>query len=287
MNTEIVIVTGLSGAGKSQAKNVLEDLGYYSVDNLPPSMMPEFAELMDSREDIDKVALVVDVRGGQFFDDLDRSLGILEEKGYDVKILYLDASDEVLLKRYKENRRSHPLMSTISGGIEDAIKKERGILSDLMERADHIISTDSTNMNQLRQRIADALELTTGDGFVISLLSFGFKHGLPRDADYVFDLRSLPNPFYAEALRNLTGENQEVRDYVMDSADSKAMFESIRVLLVTAIPLVVKEGRRNVVIAFGCTGGRHRSVTFARLMSEELQDLGYRIKISHRELTDG
>lgn len=287
MNTKIVIVTGLSGAGKSQAKNVLEDLGYYSVDNLPPSMMPEFADLMETRDDIGKVALVVDIRGGQFFEDLDRSLGILKEKGYDVKILYLDASDEVLLKRYKENRRAHPLLSTVSGGIEDAIKKERSILSDLMERADHIISTDATNMNQLRQRIADALELTAGDGFVISLLSFGFKHGLPREADFVFDLRSLPNPFYLESLRNLTGENQEVRDYVMDSVDSKAMFAEIRSLLLTAIPLVVKEGRRNVVIAFGCTGGRHRSVTFTRLMNEELQELGYRIKVTHRELSDG
>ncbi|MDO4800218.1 MAG: RNase adapter RapZ, partial [Bacillota bacterium] len=225
--------------------------------------------------------LVVDIRGGRFFEALETHLESLKEAGYDFSIFYFEASDEILLRRFKEARRAHPIDPDLA--LEAAILRERELLQRIRERADFIINTDETTMKELRQKIEQALEIADSHSMSVQFLSFGFKYGLPKDADFVFDLRYLNNPFYIESLRSLTGNHAEVRDYVMSFDESRTTEREIAALLDTALPLMQREGRKQTVVAFGCTGGQHRSVTFAHRFAERYQP-DYKVKVIHREL---
>lgn len=281
-----ILVTGLSGAGKSQAKYALEDLGYFCVDNIPPALILGFADYMQSNsEEYRKAAIVVDIRGGKFFQDLEQSLVTLAEHGHVIEILFVECSAETLLARFKENRRKHPLEDA-NTSFSEALDSERRMLDPIRRRADRIINTDETTNSQLRNKVADALGISVSEGFTVTLASFGFKYGILREADFVFDMRYLPNPYYENNLRNLSGNDPEVREYIMAATASKEMSEEIASLLHTVLPLQIQDGRRGVCIAFGCTGGRHRSVTFANLFAERLRASGYKVKLYHRDLEE-
>ena len=281
---ELVIITGMSGAGRSQAMKVLEDFGYYCVDNLPPVLIHQFVALCDQNtEDIRKLALVTDIRGGIFFEDLEKELNILRESGLNYKLLFLDSSDKVLIKRFKEARRSHPMNPT--GSIEEGICDERARLSKLRNLADIIIDTSGYNLSQFKNEMSKIFrEDTEGSNMSISIMSFGFKKGIPLDADFVFDARFLPNPFYIEELRSQTGNDKPVQDYVMSFQESHDFYGQIINMVSTVLPLCEKEGRAQLIIAIGCTGGQHRSVTLSNRLYNDLKDHKYTVGIKHREI---
>ena len=281
---KFVIISGLSGAGKSQTVKHMEDFGYYCVDNLPPSLIPKFMDLCYySNSKIEKIALVIDIRGGLFFDDLFDSLDAMNKMKLDYEILFLDASDEVLIKRFKETRREHPLSK--KGSIKEGITKEREKLSNLRGVATNIIDTTNIRTAELREELRNIfIEGNNSDSLMISILSFGFKHGIPLDADLVFDVRFLPNPFYIDDLKNLTGKNEVVRNYVMDSEYSKEFIVKLFELIAFLIPAYIKEGKNRLVVAIGCTGGRHRSVTVSYLLNEFLKEKGYRARVKNRDI---
>lgn len=280
---KFIIVTGLSGSGKSEAMRALEDMGFYCVDNLPPTLIPKFAELCyQSNSTIDKVALGVDVRGRKFFKVLHESLNTLKKDNYSFEILYLDCADDVLLKRYKMTRRNHPL--AINRQIPEGIKMEKTILEPLKEIADYIIDTSNMKPKDLKEEISKIYsDGEINHNLTISVVSFGFKHGIPSDSDLVFDVRFLPNPYYVDELRNKTGEEQDVRDYVMDSDISHQFYEKLLDMINFLVPQYIEEGKHHLVISIGCTGGRHRSVTISNLISEELMKQGYRVVKKHRD----
>ncbi len=278
-----VIISGQSGAGKSQAKKTFEDFGYYCVDNLPPSLIPNFIELLEQNtEQIANIALVIDIRGGKFFKDLKTNLEVLRTKKYDFKIFYFEADDEVLLKRFKESRRTHPLDP--SGRIEDAIEQEKTMLEALRDEADFVINTSHTTQAQLKTEITKHLE-SGSHALQMSLtfVSFGFKRGIPMDSDFVFDVRFLPNPFYIESLRGLTGNQTEVREYVLSFDESVAFLEHIKGMLNFAIPHFTKDGRSQLVVSVGCTGGQHRSVSFINALTDYYKGLGHHVTTVHRD----
>ena len=280
---KFVIITGLSGAGKSEAMNGLEDSGFYCVDNIPPALLVKFAQLcIDSKTDMDKIVFGIDIRGRQFFDDFYESIDQLKTMGYDYEILFLDCGDEILLKRYKMTRRNHPL--AFDTNILEGIKREREMLKDLKVRSNIIIDTTNMKPNDLRSEIRD---IYFGEAeipnLVISVTSFGFKHGIPLDADLVFDVRFLPNPYYIESLKDKTGDDMVVQDYVMNSQTSVEFEKRLKGFLDFLIPNYMKEGKNHLVIAIGCTGGRHRSVTFANKVYDYLKDKGYRTMKKHRD----
>ena len=278
-----VIITGLSGAGKSQAVKYLEDFGYFCVDNLPPALIPKFVELChQTKGKIEKIALVIDIRGGLFFEDLFASLQELEETLFQYEILFLDAGDEVLVKRFKETRRIHPLSG--DGTISEGILKEREKLQYLKEKATNIIDTTNLIPSQLKEELRNIyLEGNETNNLIINIVSFGFKKGIPLDADLVFDVRFLPNPFYVETLRDFTGQEESVREYVMNSPISVAFLEKLYDLLDFLIPCYIKEGKNQLVIAIGCTGGKHRSVTIAHALFHRLKEDGQRVIVNHRD----
>lgn len=278
-----VIITGLSGAGKSQAVKYMEDFGFYCVDNLPPTLIPKFAELChQSQGALDKVALVIDIRGGMFFDDLASSLQSMEKLGYKYEILFLDASDNVLIKRFKETRRSHPLLG--DGSIPEGIALEREKLKYLKTRATNIIDTTKLRPAQLKDELLNIyVEGNESNNLIISIVSFGFKHGVPLDADLVFDVRFLPNPFYIEELKEFTGNDKRVREYVMNSPVSVEFSNKLNDMISFLIPQYIKEGKNQLVIAIGCTGGMHRSVTIAHVLYNYLKEKGYRVLMNHRD----
>lgn len=280
---EFVIVTGLSGAGKSQAIKIMEDMDFYCMDNLPPTLLIKFAELCyHTKGKIDKVALVVDIRGGKFFNDLFESLEDLKKNGYKYKILFLDAADEVLIKRYKEKRRPHPLSPR--GRIIDGIYKEREKLQEVREKADNIIDTSNLTLGMLKEEVRKIfIEGEETENLTISILSFGFKHGIPLDSDLVFDVRFLPNPHYIDDLREFTGNDQKVRDYVMKWDQSKEFAKKLYDLIDFLIPYYIKEGKTQLVIAMGCTGGKHRSVTIANTLYDYLKEKGHKVITNHRD----
>ncbi len=280
---EFVIITGMSGAGKSQAVKVLEDLNYYCMDNLPPMLLPNFAELCKaSTKTVDKVAVVVDIRGGIFFNDLFTSLEVLKEKGIKHSILFLDATDEELVKRYKELRRPHPLSET--GIIIDGIVKEREILKDVKQKSDYIIDTTSLKLGRLKEEVTRIfVEGKIYHNLTVSFVSFGYKYGIPSDSDLVFDVRFLPNPYYIESLKHLTGNNKEVQDYVMSSDISNEFLHKLINLLEFLLPHYILEGKTNLIISIGCTGGKHRSVTIANRLADYFGNENYRVTISHRD----
>ncbi len=280
---KFIIVTGLSGSGKSEAMRSLEDMGFYCVDNLPPTLIPKFAELCyQSNSTIDKVALGIDVRGRKFFKALHESLNTLRKDKYPFEILYLDCADDVLLKRYKMTRRNHPL--AINRQIPEGIKMERAILEPLKEIADCIIDTSNMKPKDLKEEISKIYANgEVNNNLTISVVSFGFKHGIPSDSDLVFDVRFLPNPYYVDELRSKTGEDQDVRDYVMNSEVSHKFYEKLLDMINFLVPQYVEEGKHHLVISIGCTGGRHRSVTISNLISDELMKQGYRVVKKHRD----
>lgn len=281
-----VIVTGLSGAGKTQAIRCLEDLGYFCVDNLPPTLIPKFADLCYQTEGkIDKIAVVIDIRGGKFFDDLFESLKGLSAEDYKYEILFLDASDEVLIKRFKESRRSHPLAA--GGRIQDGIDEERERLKEVKSKADNIIDTSNLTPRQLKEEIVHIfVEEKNFEGIIISVVSFGFKYGIPLDSDLVFDVRFLPNPFYVETLKKKSGKDEPVKEYVMKWPEAGEFLKKVTDMVEYLIPFYIKEGKTQLIISIGCTGGRHRSVTLADKLYEALKQNGHRVVVSHRDINE-
>ncbi|MBY7144090.1 RNase adapter RapZ [Virgibacillus sp. NKC19-3] len=281
--TKLVIITGMSGAGKTVAVQSFEDLGYYCVDNLPPTLLPKFLELMkDSTNNIRKVALVMDLRGREFFDSLVEALDLLgKENWLQEHILFLDATDESLVSRYKETRRSHPL--AVEGLPLNGIQQEREILDELRGRAQRVIDTTNVEPKELREKIINKYTEDNQEIFSVHMVSFGFKYGLPIDADLVFDVRFLPNPHYVSHLQPLTGLNKEVSSYVFKWPDTIKFNEKVLDLLQFMLPQYRKEGKSQLVIAIGCTGGQHRSVTLAEYFAKELS-LTYITHVSHRDI---
>ncbi|KAI3348153.1 RNase adapter RapZ [Clostridium botulinum] len=280
-----VIVTGLSGAGKTQATRSLEDLGYFCVDNLPPKLINKFAELCSQGYGkIDKVALVIDIRGGVFFDDLFETLNYLKENEFKYEILFLDASDEVLIKRFKESRRSHPLSP--DGRVLNGIIQERSKLREIKDRADIIIDTSKYAIRDLREKMNEHYgdNIESEKQLSITVLSFGFKYGIPVDSDLVFDVRFIPNPFYIPELKQYSGNDKSVKDYVLKQEETITFVEKLQDMLEYLVPNYIKEGKRQLIISIGCTGGRHRSVAIANEIYERLNKGNYKAKIEHRDV---
>lgn len=285
---KFVIVTGLSGAGKTQANRVLEDLGYFCIDNLPPTLIPKFAEACRQTDGkIEKAALVMDIRGGKFFDAIFESLKYLKDNEYEYEILFLDATDEMLVKRFKESRRSHPLAQ--DGRVINGIEIERNKLRELKDRADIIIDTSKLEIKDLREKIVE----NYGEGqeqrerdISITVLSFGFKYGIPVDSDLVFDVRFLPNPFYIPELKKFSGLEVPVRDYVLGHEETQGFIDKLNDMLKFLIPNYVKEGKRQLIVSIGCTGGRHRSVAIAKSIYDSLSEGGYKATIEHRDINE-
>ena len=279
----VLIVTGLSGAGKTQAGHCLEDLGYYCVDNLPPALLIKFIQLsLQSEGKIEKVALIIDVRGVDFFQDLSRFLQELEENCINYEVLFLEASDEVLVSRFKESRRRHPLAP--SGRLLDAIRAERRMFVELRGKANVIVNTSDLSPRDLKEKLVSWYSQDRMDSFSITILSFGYKMGIPLDCDLIMDVRFLPNPFYDPQLKNLTGENQEVITYVMESPVTKKFMRRFVSLLKFLIPYYIAEGKTNLAIAIGCTGGQHRSVVLADYLGKQLIKIGYKVIMRHRDI---
>lgn len=281
--TEVVIITGMSGAGKTVAIQSFEDLGYYCIDNLPPELLSTFIKLMiDSNKQPRNIAVVMDLRGGEMFNSLAESVNELQEAtAVTPKLLFLDAGDEALVRRYKETRRSHPLAN--SGLPLEGIKKERQMLSDLKGRAQYIYNTSKMKPRELREKIQEEFSSKGSQVFTVNVMSFGFKHGIPIDADLVFDVRFLPNPYYIEELRLKSGLNEEVSSYVLKWVDTKTLIEKLTDLFHFMIPQYKREGKTQLVIAFGCTGGQHRSVTLAEYFGKSLKEDDKTI-ITHRDV---
>ena len=282
-----IIVTGLSGAGKSEATNALEDMGYFCVDNLPPKLIKKFAEVCkQSQGSIDKVALVMDIRGGIFFDDLFESLSELSKEQFQYEILFLDTSDEVLVKRFKEKRRSHPLAP--GGRVITGIELERQKLREVKDKADVIIDTSKYDIKDLREEMARKF----GDKempekqMAITILSFGFKYGIPVDSDLVFDVRFIPNPFYIPELKPFSGNDEPVKNYVMEQTETQTFLEKANDMFEFLIPNYQKEGKRQLIISIGCTGGRHRSVAIANSIYETLRANNHDVYIEHRDIKE-
>ena len=280
----MVIVTGMSGAGKTQVVRAMEDLGYFCVDNLPPMLIPKFAELCgQSAGGVNKIALVVDIRGGEFFDTLLEALSDLETQGFMYEILFLEASDETLIRRYKETRRRHPMAPL--GRVSEGISRERERLEYIRGRATHIIDTSDLSTTQLREKI-DNLFAGEKDSerMTITVVSFGFKFGIPLDADMVFDVRFLPNPFYVESLRRKSGQVPEVSNYIRKWPITQQFLEKLGGLIDFLVPNYIKEGKSQLIIAIGCTGGLHRSVFVADRIYEGLKSKGYKVNVEHRDI---
>jgi len=281
---QFVIVTGMSGAGKSTLLNIFEDLGYYCVDNLPPKLIQNLADFcLEGGAGIDRVALGIDIRGGKPFNDLFAGLETLDARHMPYTILFLEASDEVLHIRYKETRRNHPLGK--SGTITDGIAEERLLLESVKQRATYIIDTSLMLTRQLREKIIEIYVERRNFELIIHVQSFGFKYGLPVLADLVFDVRCLPNPFYVPELKLQTGLDEPVRDFVMQSEVSQKFLVDLTHMLLFLIPHYTKEGKNQLVIAVGCTGGKHRSVTIARGVHDALYEAGHSVIINHRDIT--
>ncbi len=279
-----VIITGLSGAGKSQTMNLMEDLGFYCIDNMPPAFIPKFAELcFQSNGKMEKVALVMDIRGGELFNDLFDGLDSLKKNGYSYEVLFLEASDQVLIKRFKETRRKHPLAS--DGRVIEAIAKERSLLQNVKGIADHIIDTSNLQTRQLKEQLLSIfIEGKKYKGIIISIVSFGFKYGMPLDADLVFDVRFIPNPFYISKLKSRNGLNQEVKEYVLKWPEANEFLVKLEDMLQFLIPNYVKEGKSQLVVSIGCTGGKHRSVTIAEELHKFLIENNYSSVAEHRDI---
>lgn len=282
---EMIVITGMSGAGKSHAINTLEDIGYYCVDNMPPVLLVKFAELAKQNDQgIGKIAVVVDSRGGKMFREFYHELDLLAQSKTPYRLLFLDCAENVLFRRFKETRRKHPLFGTDNPSLESAIAMERDMLSIARLRADYIIDTTHLLPMQLKEKICGIFLGNLSSGMLINCMSFGFKYGYPSEADLMFDIRCLPNPFYINDLKHKTGTDAVVRDYVMSWSQSRALFDKLTDLVDFLIPHYITEGKSQLVIAMGCTGGKHRSITFAELMYKHLLEQERKVTIHHRDI---
>ena len=281
---ELLIVTGMSGAGKSTVIQILEDINYFCVDNLPPALFFKFFELIEKSEDPGrKVALVIDIRSGKHFSDFFTFLEGLKSREIDSQILFLEASDRVIVDRYKETRRKHPMMDSC-GGIIEGIKEERKILENIKCKADLIIDTSDMSAAKLRERTKEIWGKSKTLNFGVSFISFGYKYGVPIDADLLIDVRFLPNPYYIKELKEKTGEQKEVQDYVFQQEATKVFLDKYLGLLEFLLPMYEKEGKSHLVVGVGCTGGKHRSVTLVNFMTDKVLALGYHADKRHRDI---
>lgn len=282
-----VIVTGMSGGGKSTAMRMLEDVGFFCVDNLPVPLIEKFMELLVMPgNEISKAALGLDVRADQSFGDAMKILDRMRQNGFIFEVLFMDASDSTLVKRYKESRRVHPLCTPEDSRVEHGISKEREILTEMKKKADYIIDTSKLLTRELKEEI-DRIFVKNGEynNLIISIMSFGFKHGIPADADLVFDVRFLPNPFYIDELKYMTGNDKGVQEYVMGFPEAGQFMDKLEDMLRFLIPNYIKEGKYQLVVTIGCTGGKHRSVTLANELYKRMKDKGnYGLTISHRDV---
>ena len=285
-----VIVTGMSGGGKRTALKMLEDAGFFCVDKPPIPLLEKFVELIAMPgQEISKVALGLDVRTDQSFQDVERSFEYLEQNGYRFEILFMEASDAVLIRRYKESRRMHPLASYEGGRVEDGIRRERKVLESMKKKADYVIDTSNLLTRVLKEEL-DRIFVRNEEynSLMVTVMSFGFKNGIPSDADLIFDVRFLPNPFYIEELKRLTGNDAPVQDYVMGFPEAEQFISKLTDMLLFLIPNYVKEGKYQLIIGIGCTGGKHRSVTFANELYRRLKNQGnYGLTIQHRDIKNG
>jgi len=280
---ELIIITGLSGSGKSHAMHYIEDLGYYCIDNMPPQLMTDFVKIVESgRADIDRAAFVVDIRTKEFFKDLNDSLSQMKKQGINYKIMFFEATDSCLIKRYKETRRSHPLEGST---LQDSIDKERKLLSSLRDTADYVIDTSNMKSADLNTEISSLLVPGIAqDSFNITVESFGYKNGVLAEADWIVDARFLPNPFYVPSLKKLTGKNKKVKDYVLRSYEARDFVARITGIVADIIPCYVREGKYHLVIGVGCTGGQHRSVAIATELADKFRAMGKNVVLIHRDL---
>lgn len=282
---DIIIITGMSGSGKSSVIKAMEDLGYFCADNIPPSLFFPFIKLInESALKPEKIGIVVDGRLKSELKKIDNSLEVLKENGYSYKIIFVDTDNDVLLRRYKETRRLHPLSNEYNNSLKKAISAERELLNELKAKADFVFDTTNLSSMQFVQKIKDLFTSKITDIMNITTMSFGYKYGIPRDCDLVFDVRCLPNPYYIPDLKEKTGLDKKVRDYVMKNEESKVFLDKIISLVNFLLPLYIKENKSNLVIGFGCTGGKHRSVTFAEISASYLKDKGYKVTIDHRDV---
>lgn len=282
---EFLIVTGMSGSGKSSVVNILEDIGYYCVDNIPPQLIPKIAEICKDNEAINKVALVTDIRGGTMFLELGGFLDELRAIARVVRVLYLDAGGDVIRTRYKETRRKHPLHEIAGGNLDKAIAAEAEILKPVRELADYVLNTSQLTAGTLKGNILSLFLDDISDSMAVSCMSFGYKYGIPAEADLMLDVRFLPNPYYVPALKERTGLDPEVQDYIMRSGCSLEFEEKLHRMLDFMLPEYVREGKSQLTIAFGCTGGRHRSVTLAERFCAYARNKGYKASVWHRDIT--
>lgn len=282
---EFLIVTGLSGAGKSRTVDALEDIGFFCIDNMPPKLISKIAEMaQQSSSKMTKIAIVTDVRGGELFNDFIAEIDLLKQNKVPYKLLFLDCNNQVLITRYKETRRKHPLLDDRAPSISDAVIREREILMHARERADYIIDTSYLSAMQLKERINNIFLDNISNSMLINCMSFGFKYGSPAEADLVFDVRCLPNPFYIDDLKYKTGLDNEVSEYVMSWPQAQTLLDKLIDLIDYLIPLYVSEGKSQLTIAVGCTGGKHRSVTFAEKLYSYLLENGKKLAVNHRDI---
>ncbi len=282
---EVVMITGLSGAGKTKAADWFEDKGYYCIDNMPPALIKNFIDLaMTGKRKIQKAAFVVDIRGGQFFGDLKETIISLEDDiNIDFKILFIEASDEALIRRFNEARRTHPLATSLM--TREAIQIEREELAELRSHANYVIDTSSLKVAEMNSELDKLFgSKTKKASFVLNLMSFGYKHGMPAEADWVIDVRFIPNPYYVSSLKKLTGNNKKVAQYVMKQDITKEFVNRFHEIIARLLPCYVKEGKYSLTIAFGCTGGQHRSVALANEFYKIFTAEGWRVTLEHREL---
>lgn len=278
-----LIITGLSGAGKSEAIRACEDMGYFCVDNLPPVFIPKFADLVaHSQGKVNKVALVCDVRGGDFFNDMAHALEELERIGFEYTIIYLEATEDVLIRRFKLTRRRHPLAD--EGGIVEGIRKEKNRLEQIRGKAHKIIDTTAINTKQLRESLHEFLSYQENERIKVVIVSFGFKHGLPMDLDLLFDCRFMPNPHYVDSLQPLTGNDEAVYQYVFKWPIANHFWQKLHDMLTFLLPQFIKEGKTQLIVGIGCTGGQHRSVAMANRLANALQEENYHVTVEHRDI---
>ncbi len=282
---DIILLTGVSGAGKSTAMGFMEDIGYYCIDNMPAELISTFISLIENSDRYSKIAIVADVRSsGVYTAFSDAVAGLMDSYDYNVKTIFLDIKNHVALKRYKLTRRKHPFADKFNGSIEQALEYEREVLSRVRQNADYVIDTSDLNSNQLRNRLTQILLGDEKTIMNIHVMSFGFKHGIPNDADFVLDVRCLPNPYWIESMRSKTGLDKEVYDYVFSFDESVELLEKLKGLLDYLNPLYIKEGKSQIVIAIGCTGGNHRSVAFAEALKDYFSKKWDNVSVNHRDI---
>lgn len=280
---KFTIVTGMSGSGKTRVVRYLEDMGYFCIDNMPPMLIPKFSEMLSTATGkFNNVALVIDVRVGEMINELASQLQALKYKGYEVRVLYLTADDATLVKRYKETRRSHPIYNP--GGLLASIRQERAMLEKLHTASDYVIDTTSLSNNMLLDKLKEIFCDDNKQNFVVNVMAFGYKYGMPLDADLVFDVRCFPNPFYIEELKYKTGNDKEVQDYVMSFPESQEFMKKLDDMMSFLIPLYEEEGKVSITIAIGCTGGKHRSVTMTNKLGDYLKKQGFKVEVTYRDM---